>query len=116
MSDEFAAYALEQLEAVLPIRRARFFGGIGISRGGTQFAFISGDGLLYFVVDDSTRPRYEAAGMQCFAYDKRDRRVQVRRYYEVPEDVLSDPDSLREWASESARIAARKPKPKGRRR
>ncbi len=113
MSDEFTVYALEQLEAVGSFKATRFFGGLGLSRGGTQFGFIGG-GSLYFVVDDETRPKYEAAGMSCFAYDTKKRRVQVRRYYEVPEDVLSDPDSLREWANESVRVAALRPRPKRR--
>jgi DNA transformation protein len=114
VSDEFTAYALEQLEAVGPVKAARFFSGTGLSRNGTQFAFVIG-GSLYFVVDDETRQRYEAAGMQCFEYDTKKRRVQVRRYYEVPEEVLSDPESLREWANESLAVAARTAKPRPRR-
>jgi DNA transformation protein len=53
--------------------------------------------------------------MQCFEYDTKKRRVQVQRYYEVPEEVLSDPDSLREWANESLAVTARTAKPRPRR-
>ena len=56
---------------------------------------------------DTTRARYEAAGMKSFSYQTSTGRVQVRRYFELPEDVLSDPDELRVWARESMSAAAR---------
>lgn len=106
MSDEYTEYVLELLEPVGPVKASRFFGGIGLSRASVQFGFIM-DATTYFVVDDSTRPRYEAAGMKSFSYDTKKGRVQVRRYFEVPEEVLTDPDELRVWASESQRVAAK---------
>jgi DNA transformation protein len=106
-SAEYLDYVLELLEPVGPVKAARLFGGVGLSRGSVQFALIM-DNRLYFVVDDATRAKYEAAGMEPFAYDTKKRRVQVRRYYELPEDVLVDPDELRVWAQESLRIAARR--------
>jgi DNA transformation protein len=106
-SAEYLEYVLELLAPIGPVKAARLFGGVGLSRGSVQFALIM-DNRLYFVVDDATRPRYEAAGMESFAYDTKKRRVQVRRYYELPEDVLVDADLLRVWAQESLRIAARR--------
>ncbi len=110
LADEYTEYVLEQLAPLGQVRAARLFGGVGLSRGSLQFAMIM-DRTLYFAVDDVTRPRYEAAGMQPFAYDTRKRRVQVRRYYELPEDVLVDADELRLWAEEALRAAARGRKP-----
>ena len=110
VEDEYTAYVLEQLAPVGRVRAARLFGGVALSHASLQFALIM-DRTLYMVVDDETRPRYEAAGMQPFAYDTRKRRVQVRRYYELPEDVLVDADELRVWAEEALRVAARTKKP-----
>lgn len=110
-SAEYAEYILEMLEPIGPVRTARFFGGVGIFSGSVQFAMIMGNSL-YFVVDDGTRPRYERAGMAPFSYMTRKGRVQVRRYYELPENVLTDPEQLRQWAEESRRIAANGKKPK----
>lgn len=107
VEDEYTAYVLEQLAPVGRVRAARLFGGVALSRASVQFALIM-DRTLYFAVDDETRPRYEAAGMQPFAYDTRKRRVAVRRYYELPEDVLVDPDELRAWADDALRVAARR--------
>ena len=110
-TDEYTRYVLELLTPVGPVRASRFFGGVGLSRASVQFAMIM-DNSLYFVVDDTTRAGYEAAGMQSFSYDTKKGRVQVRRYFEVPEEVLSDPDELFAWAQASLRVAARKSKPR----
>jgi DNA transformation protein len=109
-STEYTAYVLEMLEPIGPVRTGRFFGGVGILSGSVQFAMIMGNSL-YFVVDDSTRPKYERAGMAPFAYTTKKGRVQVRKYFELPEDILTDPEQLRLWANESKRIAAKDKKP-----
>lgn len=110
-SAEYTEYVLEMLEPIGPVRTGRFFGGVGIFSGSVQFAMIMGN-ALYFVVDDDTRPRYERAGMAPFSYMTKKGRVQVRRYYELPENVFTDPEQLRLWAEESKRIAAKDRKPK----
>jgi DNA transformation protein len=104
-TEEYTHYVLELLAPVAPVKAAHFFGGIGLSHAAVQFAMIM-DNSLYFVVDDTTRARYQAAGMQAFSYETKKGRVQVRRYFELPEDVLLDPDELRVWARESMRIAS----------
>jgi DNA transformation protein len=109
-TDDYLDYVLELLAPVGPVQPSRFFGGVGLSISSVQFAMVM-DNCLYFVVDETTRARYEAAGMQSFSYETKKKRVQVRRYFELPEDVLTDPAELRVWAAESMRIAAQtKPK------
>lgn len=110
-SVEYTEYVLEMLEPIGPVRTGRFFGGVGVLSGSVQFAMVMGNSL-YFVVDDSTRPKYEQAGMAPFSYITKKGRVQVRKYYELPEEVLTDPEQLRLWANESKRIAAKDKKPK----
>ncbi|MBI3898857.1 MAG: TfoX/Sxy family protein [Gammaproteobacteria bacterium] len=115
---EYVTYVLDLLEPVLPVRTNRFFGGVGISSGPAQFAMIMKNSL-YFVVDDTTRPTYERAGMGAFSYVTKKGRIQVRRYFELPEEILLDPVELLSWARESIRIArdeTRKKKKKPRRR
>lgn len=110
-STQFIDYVLELLESVAPVRTGRFFGGVGISRGDVQFAMIMG-GSLYLVVDDNTRPKYENAGMTPFSYTTKKGRIQVRRYFELPEEILTDPDELRMWVRESIAVAGKVKKPK----
>lgn len=114
-SEEYTAYVLELLEPVGPLRASRLFGGVGISRAALQFAMVM-DNRLYLAVDDATRGRYEAAGMAPFSYQTKQRRVQVRRYFEVPEHVFADPELLCDWARESLRAAAESEKPRRRTR
>jgi DNA transformation protein and related proteins len=109
-STEYTEYVLEMLEPIGPVHTGRFFGGVGILSGSVQFAMIMGNSL-YFVVDDGTRPKYERAGMAPFSYTTKKGRVQVRKYFELPEDILTDPEQLRQWANESKRIAAKDKKP-----
>lgn len=103
---EFTRFVLEQLAPLGPLRVGRFFGGTGIAWGDTQFAMVIRD-TLYLVVDERSRPRFEAAGMGPFAYQTRQRQVQVRRYFALPEAVLDDPPQLREWAQEAISAAVR---------
>ena len=67
---------------------------------------------LYFVVDETTRKKYEQAGMQPFSYMTKKGRVQVRKYFELPEEVLTDPAQLRIWADEAMGVARKTKKPK----
>ena len=85
--------------------------GVGIYSGAAQFAMIMGNSL-YFVVDDSTRPKYERAGMEPFSYITKKGRVHVRRYFELPEDVLTDSEELKAWAHESIHTAGKDKKAK----
>lgn len=109
-STEYTEYVLELLEPIGPVHTGRFFGGVGISKGSLQFAMIMGNGL-YFAVDDDTRKKYEQAGMQPFSYMTKKGRVQVRKYFELPEDVLTDPEQLRLWTNEAMRVAGKTKKP-----
>ncbi len=106
-SAQFVEYVAELLAPVGPLRMGRFFGGVGISRDAVQFAMVMGNSL-YFAVDDSTRGKYEQAGMQAFSYTTKNGRVQVRKYFELPPDLLDDPDQLRLWAQEALGVAGRR--------
>lgn len=81
------------------------FGGVGIYAGDVFFALIDDD-TLYFKVDDSNRNDFVAASMGPFRPfgDERDK----MQYYEVPADLLDDPDALRPWAEKAMAVAARK--------
>lgn len=97
MADEFAEYILDLLAPTGEIESGRFFGGTGFKCGGVQFAMIIGD-TLYFVVDKHSRPKYAELGSKPFSYEKRGRIQEVKRYYQVPADVLEDPEQFRRWA------------------
>ena len=110
-SPQYTEYIFELLQPIGRMSMRRMFGGVGISYGAVHFAIIMGNSL-YFTVDDSTRGKFEKAGMNPFSYVTKKGRIFVRSYFELPEDVLNDAESLRLWAIESINIADKKKKPK----
>lgn len=114
-SASFVAFITEQLTGIDQLQSKRFFGGIGLVSGDTQFAMLMGN-TLYFAVNDATRPQYEQMGSQCFAYDTKARRVQVKKYFEVPADYLEDPTALLAVAQQALEVArqAKTKRPKAR--
>ena len=114
-NSEFVDYVIDQLDAIPGIASARFFGGTGLTCDSAQFAMVMG-GSLYMVVDDETRPKYEEAKMPPFSYQREKGRIDVRRYYEVPPEVLEDPAEFTAWAEKSIEVARRTPKKPRRKR
>ncbi len=106
VSSTFRTFVVEQLSRVVPRVRARsMFGGVGIYAGDLFFALIADD-TLYFKVDESNRPDFQARGMGPFRpYGEEG---EVMQYYEVPEDLLEEPDALRPWAEQAVAVARRK--------
>jgi DNA transformation protein and related proteins len=103
-TSSFLDFITEQLAPIGPIKTARFFGGIGLKSASVQFGMMM-EGRLYFVVNDATRPAYEAAGSQCFSYTTKKGTVLVRRYFEVPPDIMEEAPRLQELARESIQAA-----------
>ena len=86
----------QALQPLGEVTGKKMFGGYGIFESDTMFALVNSQGGIFFKVDDSNRWRYE--------------RIEAARhgrmpYYQVPEDVLGNEDSLHEWAQESIDIA-----------
>ncbi len=105
VSPSFRAFVLEQLGRAAPGIRARsMFGGVGVYGAGHFFALIDDD-ILYFKVDDVTRPQFEANGMSPFRPYGED--GEIMQYYEVPADVLEDPDRLGIWVEAALAVARR---------
>ena len=104
LSSEYLDYVLDRLACVGQVSARRMFGGAGIYRDGLFFALIAHD-MLYFKVDDSNRPDYEAAGGRPFR--PFEEKVYTMSYYDVPEEVMEDTDVLRIWAEKALEVAER---------
>jgi DNA transformation protein and related proteins len=83
------------------------FGGAGLYREGTFFGLIADD-VAYLKVDDSNRDDFVKAGSSAFNPYPEKNKAAVMQYYEVPADVLEDPDELARWAQRSWIIAKNK--------
>jgi DNA transformation protein len=105
VNPSYREFVLEQLGRVVPgIRGKGMFGGVGIYAGDLFFALI-GDSTLFFKVDDGNRPDFEEAGMGPFMPFGEG--GEVMQYYELPADLLEDPDRLRPWAEKAIEVARR---------
>ncbi len=110
VSVSFRTYLLEQLGQVRPVTTRPMFGGLTFFAESRAFA-LADDGVIYFKVDDSNRPDFEAAGMGPFLpFGDPARPMQ---YYELPADVLEDPEALARWMAKAIAVAM-KTKPKAR--
>jgi TfoX/Sxy family transcriptional regulator of competence genes len=69
------------------------FGGLGFYWGETIFRIQFRD-RLYFKVNNQSRGEYLAKGLEPFRPNERQT---LKLYYEVPPDVLADPEALRSW-------------------
>ena len=103
-TQEYVEYILELLTPVKTISIGRFFGGIGLKSGDTQFAMVM-DNSLFFVVDDITRNKYQEYGTECFWYNTKKKKVNVKKYHEVPAEIIENNEAIIEWAIEAINIA-----------
>lgn len=101
---EFIAYVRELLAPLANIDEGSFFGGFAFKSHSLQFAMIMGNSL-YFCVDNNTRPKYQALGMEPFSYATKKGRVEVKKYFSAPEDLLEDQEKLILWAREAIQAA-----------
>lgn len=92
MSRELVAHVRGLLEGLGQLKVRPMFGGHGLYSDGTFFGFILHD-VLYLKADDETRPRFLAARLKPFVYNKR----RSRSYYRAPAEALESPDAALEW-------------------
>lgn len=99
---------VDRIAEHVPVWTRRFFGGTALVHDDVQFAMVMGD-TLYLVVDEVTRPRFEAAGSVPFSYLTGRGPVTVGRYRALPGPVFDDPDALRAWIGDAIRAAKTTP-------
>ncbi|MDA3888104.1 MAG: TfoX/Sxy family protein [Allgaiera sp.] len=105
-----------------PIEMRRMFSGAGLyAEGDAMFCLIARD-TVYLKTDDQTRPLFQAAGAQPFAYEMNGRMRSLPSFMTLPETAMEDPDEALHWArlalpparaaaQEKRRQKARKAKP-----
>lgn len=92
---------LDRLSGLDDVISRPMFGGYGLYWRGIIFA-MAHRGRLYFKVDEQSKPAFEALGMGPFRPNERQT---LKSYYEMPPEVLDDPDVLLSWAGEAIRAA-----------
>ena len=105
VSRSYRQFVLDQLGRVATNVRARnMFGGVGLYAGDLFFALIAGD-TLYFKADSGNREDFTVRGMGPFRPFGDE--GEVMQYYELPAELLEDPEELRAWVEKAVEAARR---------
>jgi DNA transformation protein and related proteins len=99
--EDFEEGILSRLSPLGDISSRPLFGGLGIYWHDLIFAILF-RGRLYFKVDELSKPDFESRGMEPFRPNERQT---LKSYFEVPLEVLEDPEALLSWAREAIRAA-----------
>jgi DNA transformation protein and related proteins len=99
----YLAYILEQLEGLGAVRSNRMFGGVGLYGDGLFFGLIDDD-TVFFKTDGRNLGDYVSRDMPRFMPDPA-RPAATLGYYQVPADVIEDPETLVTWARKSVAVA-----------
>ena len=102
VSPEFRAFVEDQIGRVAPVRSRPMFGGLGLYSADLFFGVVDDD-VVYFKVDDATRPRYVKRRMKPFD----PMGSPMNGYWQVPPDVIEDADELASWVREALEVAER---------
>lgn len=97
-SESYLEYVVERLRVVGSVTTRKMFGGVGIYASEGICGLISSEDRFYLKVDDETREAYEIEGAEQFM---------TMPYFEVPEHVMEDDDTLADWFQAAVEVAAR---------
>ena len=98
--DSFKDFVLDQLQELSELECRRMFGGYGLYQDEVFFGIIF-KGKLYFKTDAESADPYLKFGMKPF---RPNAKQTLKRYYEVPVDIVEDRDRLATWAKKAVRI------------
>ncbi|MFH1312752.1 MAG: TfoX/Sxy family protein [Candidatus Eisenbacteria bacterium] len=101
VSDEFLEHVLDQFSGWGRVTVRKMFGGAGLYRDGAMFGLVADD-VAYLKVDESNRNDFERAGSAPFRPHP-DKPITMS-YFEIPWEVLEDPQELIKWAKRSLAI------------
>jgi DNA transformation protein len=98
---------LDRLAALGEVTLRPLFGGHGLSWRETIFGILC-EGKLFLKVDERSKADFVSRGMGPFRPNERQT---LKSYYEVPPEILADPEALLSWASEAIRAGQSSPGP-----
>lgn len=101
----FTDFVVDQMQAIGPVRSRRMFGGYGLFLGDLMVGLIARH-TLYLKVDDQSRPRFEAMGLEAFGIERHGRRI-VMSFSQAPEEVFEDSEVMADWGNEAYAAACR---------
>jgi len=103
VSPDFQAYVMEQLEPVRASAR-KMFGGVGLYCDGIFFGLIDDD-VFYLKSDETTRQAFLSRGAVKWSPPGMG---ETFGYLSVPDEILEDPELLKDWVRDACGVALRK--------
>ncbi len=95
IDEGFRAYVEELFLPLGDVRIKAMMGGLMLWESGAPFALVTGDCRIHLKADDTARAEFERRGGEQF---KR------MPYWEVPAEVLEDPELFTEWAERAIAV------------
>ncbi len=115
LSTSYLAHIKDLFSEFGDITIRKMFGGAGIYCDGAIFA-ITGDEGVWLKVDDVSRAKFEAAGLEPFKVEfgnaRQGGKTGTLSYYNAPDEIYDDHDALVHWTSLAFGASARAKKPK----
>lgn len=117
--NELADHCTELLGSLGQCTSRPMFGGHGFYIDGLFVALIAYE-RLFLKTDATTRPQFEAAGCEPFAFEKEGEAI-VTSYFSAPEQAMESPALMQPWArlaleaalrARAAKLPAKPRKPK----
>ena len=102
---ELVDHVLELLEPFGDVSARRMFGGHGLFHQGVMFA-LEADDVLYFKVDDKTRPEFDKRELTPFEYARNGNSVTLS-YRMAPEEAMNSSKRMCKWAKDAYNAAVR---------
>ncbi len=93
---EAAEEFVSRIKPLGDLSSKKMFGGYGVFEDGTMFALVNSKSQVFLKVNDSNRSRFEEAGSGSHS---------KMPYFQIPNYVIQDDESLFEWAGEAIRLS-----------
>ena len=105
LSMDYRDCILDQLSQVEDVMPRRMFGGLGLFKDRVIFGMLSSMDGFYLRVDNINQPDYEALSAEPFRPNQGGEMTMA--YFQVPVEILDDPERLAIWADKACDAAGR---------
>ncbi len=101
VSREEIDHALDLFAGLGPLTTRKMFGGLSIYCDGTIFAILMSDGRLLLKGQGEMQARFDAMGLERWAYARKDGSPTHMPYWHLPDSALDDADEAVALAREA---------------
>jgi DNA transformation protein len=95
--DGFLTYLLELLHPLGAVRHRRMFGGVGIYCDDVMFA-LTFEEQVFLRAQVDEQALFEERGMGPFTYEAQGKIARIASYWQMPPELMDEPDELILWA------------------